>query len=254
MDATQIAILEKELELDKLQASILQKELLLLKAKGNAYEQVIGNSNTQITYVIFNGPRKGIYPNYPHDISERDIVKEFASEFEARYIYNQQNGQLNEFKDAVMFSQSTSKMQAIGNIPQIKAPIFRKGNEQFTEELWLQNYNALLTGKKKERIHPIYKNGLIKTIVYPSAQPGSVYELFNQGLIDTIYLSPTYSELDHFNLAYKNAVGMFVKKTKTQKQIYLKFESSIPDFDKEKNLPGLSSYQDLSCWIQPSYQ
>ncbi|CAM8943909.1 unnamed protein product [Rhodiola kirilowii] len=239
MDATQIAILEKEIELEKREAVILKKEILLLKAKASTSgfpaplitandlkKAKLEKETTKTTkvFAIMNGARKGIYSTYPkHD--DREIVKEFPTEFEARYVLKNYLGPQpkSDYKDAIMsMAKQSTPLQIIVRINQVSQPIIRKDCTELTEEDFLTTYNLFLQGKNEQGIYPIYRSGLIKVMVYPNAKPQRVYELFCLGMIDTIYLNDDFKELSHFNATVKQTVLQFVKKTGTDKQIYLK--------------------------------
>ncbi|KAL9671813.1 hypothetical protein QQ045_009386 [Rhodiola kirilowii] len=263
MDASHITIMEKELELERLQESILKKELELLKAKANKSgfpaplitandlkrakiedkksEATNQGVNPPKVYAIMNGPRKGIYTTYP-EVGERDILKEFPTEFEAKYVLSTYLGPQpkNDYKEAMLsIAKPKNHFQVIGHVPQntapmgIMQPIVRKDCSDLLESDFLSTYNHFLQGKCEQGIYPIIRTGLLKLMIYPEAKPQRVYELFCLGLIDTIYLGQNYKELEHFNSSIKQTVLQFVKKTQTDKQIYLKFQSSYADFNEQ---------------------
>jgi hypothetical protein len=115
--------------------------------------------------------------------------------------------------------------------------ISRKKHErqtQFSEENFKENISRLSNWSEKERINCFYlvdrKIFGIKAIINPGASPLLVFNMFQFGLIECLYLSKNLEEINMLPGLIKNAIQLYKENIARDRTIYLKFYSVYPDF------------------------
>jgi hypothetical protein len=70
----------------------------------------------------------------------------------------------------------------------------------------------------------------VKAVLLPGTPATLAFNLFQFGLIDNMYLSPSLEELSLFLHYFKKAVQMFKKNVSKDRGIFLKYFPAYPDF------------------------
>lgn len=233
----QLELKKLQLEMMKLKEEILKMELEMQptpsessKRKSVLIEAKPEGNKIQKVFAIMSGPRAGVYSTYPDIAEEKDIVKEFATKLEAELTIKSYLGPqvTNSFKEAIIAPRKIhlhSKMQNLGRVYDF-TPIIRKDPRTQSEDEWVATYNKILATEPRENelIIPVFQNGLHKVETFPGANPKDVYDLFNKGLIDTIYLSPDREEISHFPTSIQKGIEVYSKKCKLETRgIFMKF-------------------------------
>jgi hypothetical protein len=131
-------------------------------------------------------------------------------------------------------------MKILGKIPASLdnfSIISRKEHEkqiQFSEENFKENISRLSNRSEKEKINCFYlvdrKIFGIKAIITPGASQLLVFNMFQFGLIECLYLSKNLEEINMLPGSIKNSVQLYKANIAKERAIYLKFYSAYPDF------------------------
>lgn len=210
--------------------------------------------NQKKWYVIYDGPFKGIYNNWA--IANRYITEKAVTHqsFNKKEEALAAIAKVNSHKKAVISEQTRKKkMISLG-----KKPIpnhFEKIKNIITtgEKIKMKSLNK----EKFERIvdsvihytelqstlmfYPKNKGVGPKVVFITGANPLTVYQYYQAGLIDTLYVQDG-KEVSEFPAQIQYVIKSYNEKFAKGREIYLKFISSYPLFteDGEVQVPSLS--------------
>jgi hypothetical protein len=246
------ALIGKEIEL-------IEKEIEIIKSqiKGKSPLEEIKIAEPRKWHVVFNGPFPGIYDDWfkaaPHCQKISGVThKAYATKEEAEKALKEHNDLERSRKEIYLgprtFSETArstqeeknSTMKILGRIPSSldNFPIIsRREHEaqiQFSQEKFKEYFTRLANWNERERINCFYlvdrKLYGIKAIITQGASPLLVFNMFQFGLIECIYLSKNLEEINMFPSGIKSAVQAYKENIAGERTIYLKFYSAYPDF------------------------
>jgi hypothetical protein len=204
-------------------------------------------------YVIFNGPMKGVYDDWhkaaPHIQGKSNIIhKKYPNIEEAKKALNGGYAALTIAPPSprdTKISLGSIRSPTIDSIETLESrmellKITLKKYNDYMEILY--NYKDQ---HKLLHFYPKYRDTIgYKAIVLPEASALTTYELFKNGLVDTIYFSNT-KMLSYFPERIKTVINNYFRRFAKERACYMKIFSTHPTFNTNgsEDMPSYSVIQ-----------
>ncbi|GKE06161.1 Orf y [Tanacetum coccineum] len=206
-------------------------------------------SNQERFYVIYKGPRAGIYTNWGevHRICQEDksTNKKFSNHEQAQMEFHLHGDHDEKTKTNPIFLRPKIRIDKIKEdhrdqrIKISEEPIGLEPIIYYQEfiQLWNKARAACQDDFIHERFYTTDKPSKSLYNFIEGADSRLIYQAFRAGLVDNIYPSNNLLELKEFPKPISEVIKHFRKKVlKAQdKPIYVKVVSSIPDWNHEEN-------------------
>jgi len=127
-------------------------------------------------------------------------------------------------------------MKILGRIPSSldNYPIISRKEHQLQIQFSEESLKRLTHWSEEEKINCFYMVNRpmfgIKAIITPDTSEVLTFNMFQFGLIECLYLSHNFEEINLFPINFKEAVQAFKRNIAGERPIYLKFYSVYPDF------------------------
>lgn len=138
------------------------------------------------------------------------------------------------------FEEDERKFTVLGNVPRAHLmpgfkPVIKEDPSSFTLEDWYTGANFLRKTPYEKFVsifpHRREKEGdCCKAVITEGANPEKVYKLFCLGLVHCIYPSKELTEISHFPKNFLRAIEEFIRKTKSEKPLFLQIYGTIPSW------------------------
>lgn len=243
MESTQLNIEEKKLAIaqKKAELSILEAELnvLLVKqdiAEGKKPRLQEEDEKKKYYYVVTNGPKFGIHEDY---MKISDLPKNYYvqanSKFEAEHILQSARKKKEQLGENIFQVRQATKI----NLHEMDSRLI---NKTLTKDEWVNLANKAKRMSFEDQAIPIIrdKDLAFHMILMTGCQKELVADLFNAGLVDTIYPSLRAEEM-MFQPALHKALMIYLEKSKMiaqQRNVFIRVFSSYPDWEDGKTFPG----------------
>ncbi|KAI3701986.1 hypothetical protein L6452_27533 [Arctium lappa] len=209
-----------------------------LKPKVNTLVHSQECSSTKAYYVLFNGPKAGIYTSW--NIAEQAVKGIYGVKHKKYNSYDKARVSANIYTAA---EEKDSKVK-LGTIPKKT----QHATQKLLEDMEDYDLEATYTGFKylykkgrettelsfvEEHYYTSDKRNISYFNYFPNAHPEFILEAYQYGLLKMIYPSDNLLELSKFPVEFRNVVKTYKKKCLkgSDREIFLKVQSSLIFWD-----------------------
>nr|AEE01493.1 translational transactivator [Blueberry red ringspot virus] len=207
-------------------------------------------------YVIFNGPMKGIYDEWhkaaPHIQGKANIIhKKYPTIDEAKKALGGSYAAITNApaspKDSKVLL-GRFKVPSVPTIDSIQTIESKMKALKVTQKKYNDYMEILYNYKDQHKLlhfYPKYRDTIgYKAIILPEASSLTTYELFKNGLADTIYFSDS-RVFNDFPERIKQTINNYFKRFAKERPCYIKLFSTHPTFSiqGEEDMPSYAVLQ-----------